>query len=200
METRKIHETKFSELPADYLKMVKDVFTTNFNAGLKRLDEFTSTQHYFDTAGRIYKDEIILDISLMEKGQLAATSVHASTDFDAQASTPTLQDLLSACVDAAGAIFASLFASTSDEAIKKLAEQSLSAFENVPFQWTALQVERHSVFVKLDKTNPHLDQMADEWLAENDPDHQEALRREQAETENLFVTGAKTKGKAPLKH
>ena len=37
METRKPHQTKYSTLPLDYVKMVREVFSTNFHASLEKL-------------------------------------------------------------------------------------------------------------------------------------------------------------------
>ena len=42
METRKIHETRFSAIPSDYARLVNDVFMTNFDAGIKALEKATS--------------------------------------------------------------------------------------------------------------------------------------------------------------
>ena len=108
METRKIHETPFSPIPSDYAKLVNDVFTTNFDAGLKALEKATRGKFHFSATGRIYASEVILCVSLLEENQLAATSVYASCDFDSKASSPTIEDLLSAGVDAAGAVFGEL--------------------------------------------------------------------------------------------
>ena len=200
METRKSHLTKFSPLPADYMKMVNEVFTTNFDAGLKKLAELSEGKPYFETSGRIYADEIILCVSLMHKGQLAATSVYASADFDSKASSPTIQDLLAACVDAAGAIYGQLLSPDRPEVLEQMANQSLSALENIPFQWTAVQLDRYPIHVKIDKANPNLDQMADEWLSQHDPESKRQRGEEEKETEALFFTGPKKKPGSETTH
>jgi hypothetical protein len=196
METRKKHDTKFSPLPTDYAKMVCDVFTTNFDAGLKALAKIDPGQWFFETAGRIYTDEVVICVSLMKKKELAATSVYASCDYDSRASSPTIQDLLSACVDGAGFVIGTLMASDNKKGLEQISQKSLAAMEKVPFDWAPTTVEeRYKVFLKVDKTNPNLENLADEWLAKNDPDLKDLERQAEEELEKLFVTGPDGPGK-----
>lgn len=191
MEMRKAHVTKFSDLPKDYVKMVNEVFAANFDAGLKALKKLKPQKSYFSTSGRIYADEIILCVSLMHEGQMAATSVYASIDYDAKASSPTIQDLLAVCVDAVGAIYGQLLVADDADALARLTNESLAALENVPFDWSEVQVERHKIFLKVDKANPALDQMTEDWLDRHDPSRKSEREEEEKETEKLFVTGPK---------
>lgn len=194
--------SKSSALPHDYLEMVREVFTTNFDSGLKALAEISAAP-YFEAGGEIFTDEVILYVSLLHKDQLAATTVYASSDFDPQASAPTVQEVLSACVDAIGAVFGQILDSSSPAGRKRLeavAQESLSALENIPFQWTPLEVDRQRIHVKVDKANPQLDQLADDWLAKNDPDELGRRKKEHADTEALFVTGPKKKPGDPSTH
>ncbi len=201
METRKPHHlssgataAKFSDLPHDYVKMVNEVFATNFDEGLKALAKLNPAEAYFTTTGRIYVDEIVVCVSLMHKEQMAATSVYASCDYDPKASSPTIQDLLAACVDATGAVYSQLLSPETPEVLEQLANESLSALENIPFEWTEFKVERHKVYLKVDKANPEIDKMADDWLEKHDPEFRAEAEEEQKETEKLFVTGPKTRG------
>jgi hypothetical protein len=201
METRKKHDplsgaiaTKFSDLPHDYVKMVNDVFATNFDEGLKVLKKFNEAPAYFATTGRIYIDEVIVAVSLMHEGQMAATTVYGSVDYDPKASSPTIQDLLAACVDAIGAVYSQLLSPETPEVIEQLADESLSALENIPFEWTEFKVEKHKIYLKVDKSNLQIDQMADAWLEKHDPERAEERDEEQKETEQLFVTGPKRRG------
>ncbi len=190
--------SKSSELPADYVRMVTEVFTNNFGAGLKALEAVKESPARFEVSGRIYADEVVLAVTVAHEKQISATTVYASADFDPKASSPTVQDLLGACVDAVGGVFHTLFDPSNRERLEQLADESLSAMENIPFEWTQMDIERFRVFVKMDKSNPRLDQEADDWLAKNDPKHRERLEEEARETEKLFVTGPKTpNGKKP---
>lgn len=169
-------------LPADFTEMVREVFTTNFDREMKKLAA-VKADPVFSSKGEIFPNEIVLSVTLGHEGQIAATTVYASVDFDPKASSPTAEDLLGACIDALGAVFSQI-----------LADESLSALENVPYEWTKLEIEKHHIFVKIDKSNPALDEMADDWLAKNDPKSLEEDEEEQKETEKLFVTGPKRGG------
>jgi hypothetical protein len=195
-EKRKPIKSKPSLLPADYAQMVAQVFTTNFDNGLKALKKRMKVDGSFRVIGHVYLDEIVLSVSLEIKNQLAATTVYASSDFDPQASSPTMQDLLACCVDAAGSVMGELFGDLKETELERLADESLSALSTAPFEWTALEVNRRRVFVKVDKANPRLDELADEWLAKNDPHHLEREAEDQAEAESLFVTADSVKRKA----
>lgn len=198
METRKPHDpstgasaSKFSDLPLDYVKMVNEVFTTNFDEGLKALKQFNPAKAYFSTTGRIYIDEVIVCVTLLHEGQMAATSVYGSCDYDPKASSPTIQDLLGACVDSIGAVYGQLLSPETPKVLEQLTNESLSALENIPFEWTEFKVERHKVYLKVDKSNPQIDKLADDWLEKHDPDLRSELEEEGKETEKLFVTGPK---------
>lgn len=181
-----------SPLPSDFLKLICDVFTKNFDSGLKALAKVKAGPR-FEVNGRIFADEVVLCVSLTHKNQLAATSVYASCDFDPKASSPTVQDLLNACVDAIGGVFLELLNDKTKAKLESLADESLSALENVPFEWTATEVDHRQVYVKIDKANPKLDEMADSWLRTNDPDLSKLEAETQRETEKLFVTGPRRK-------
>jgi hypothetical protein len=190
MERRRNTVSKASPLPDDYLKLVAEVFTANFDAGLKKLTQLAGPGWRFEASGSIFSDEIVLCISLLHEEELAATSVYASSDFDPKASAPSIQDILASCVDAIGAIFGQLLGDN-PERLEQVASRSLSAMDNVPFHWTEVNVERRRLHVKVDKANPKLDRMADNWLAQHDPSARARESEEQQETEKLFVTGPK---------
>lgn len=200
MESRKGHtfegttgiRAKHSPLPVDYLKMVKDVFTTNFDEGLQAVNAIKPGTE-FVASGSIFPDEIVVSLSLVNQHELAATTGYASIDYDPKASAPTIQELLSACVDGLGALYTQILDTENKERIEQIAEASLSAFEGIPFEWAKLAVEKHNVYLKVDKANPNLDQLADDWLAKNDPELAAREREEHTETEKLFVTGPKKK-------
>jgi hypothetical protein len=188
MEKRKSSTTRPSALPIDYLKMVNEVFSSNFDAGLKIYGEILPHPQ-FEVQGEIFSDEIVLAVSLTNEGQLAATTVYASVDFDPKASAPTVQDLLGACVDAIATVFSGILSPEHPEIIAEVAEGTLSALENVPFHWTKVEANQRELYVKIDRANLSLDSLTDEWLRKNDPNAKERLKEEQEETEKLFITG-----------
>ncbi len=191
VEKRLPTSSKGSQLPSDYLKMVEEVFANHFELALKSYQEIRPSSR-FVASGAVFADEIVATVALVTDGQLSATTAHASADFDPKASSPTVQDLLSACVDALGTVWSTAFDAEKPETIQALAEAPLTELENIPFEWTSIDSNQRKIFVKMDKTNPILDQAADQWLKTHDPDYVTTLETEESETEKLFVTGPST--------
>ncbi|MBI4924546.1 MAG: hypothetical protein HY843_01365 [Bdellovibrio sp.] len=193
-------KTKSSQLPHDYLKMVKELYTTHFDSGLKTLAKL-KTESWFEVTGEIFTNEIVLCISLHHKGQLSATSVYASSDFDPTASAPNIQDILGACVDAIGAVYEPWLSSddtpddTPDDTGDKLCfltDIALAAdAKGIPSQWTRVEIDKKNIYVKLDKSNPVLDKITENWLVNNDPELKEKNKQEEQKSEDLFITGKK---------
>lgn len=192
MEKRIPTSSKSSPLPSDYLKMVKDLFTDHFQEGLKKYCELKPGSE-FDVSGAVYADEIVLAVSLGTEGQLAATTLYASSDFDPKASAPTIQDLLGACVDALGVAIEELLNPAEPAKLEQLADDSLSALETAPFHWSEVEADKRKIYIKVDKANIKIEQLADDWLAKHDPDFKKDLEEEQKQTEELFFTGPKKK-------
>ncbi|MBL7716182.1 MAG: hypothetical protein JNL01_12025 [Bdellovibrionales bacterium] len=188
--SRNRSQGKSAGVPVTYLKMVTEVFTNNFSSGLKRLDQVKKGSK-FVACGEIFHNEIVLSMSITHPNELAATTAFASIDFDPKASSPKAEECLSACVDALGGVMQHLLIQSSDQQIEALAEESLAALEEVPFEWTLLEIERFKVYIKLDKSNPELDNMADDWLKKNDPNLKQWEDEQEEETKALFVTGPK---------
>lgn len=191
MERRLSKKGPSAPLPGDYLKLVAELFNTNFDSGLKALEKIRPERASFNASGSLYPDEIVLCISLIHEGQMAATSVYGSVDFDPGASSPTVEDLLAACVDAIGSVYGPLLDPKKPGKLEQIADETLSALEGVPFEWTEVEVDRRKVHVRIDKANPKLDELADEWLKKNDPELQELESENQKVAEKLFVTGPK---------
>jgi hypothetical protein len=192
MEQRRPSQSKSSPLPADYLEMVNEVFTSHFDVGLKALSQFLPNPYFF-AHGEVFSNEIVIAISLMSDAQIAATTLYASCDFDPKASAPTVQDLLAACVDAIGSFFGTLISPDVPENLAKLADESLSSLENIPFQWTAMESDGKQIFIKIDKSNPKIDELADDWLFKNDPELKKIENENQKKVESRFFTGPKSK-------
>jgi hypothetical protein len=190
MDFRHEQTSKPAQLPVDYLKMVSEIFTTNFDAGLKALAEIRPNPH-FQADGIIAQKEIVLSVSLMHGQEMAATTLYASADFDPKASSPTAEELLSACVDAIGSVLAVILDPEDKRRLEQVAADTLSSLENVPFEWTAMEINRRRVYVKIDKSNPTLERLADDWLAKHDPEQRKNEEEEHSETEKLLFTGPK---------
>ncbi len=177
--------------------MVVQVMRDNFQEGLGILSEHLKSPS-FTVQGGVYSDEVLLAVSLVSDGEVAATTVYGSCDFDPRASTPTAEELLGLCLDAVGSVFATLLDPANPERIEQVASRSLGALEDIPFEWTEASLGKRKVYLKVDKANPALEKMTDEWLAKNDPEHEKRQREEEAEAEKLFVTADAVKKKTPL--
>lgn len=182
-----------ADLPKDFTKIVRDVYTTNFAEGLALLKKAQKKKSAFDVRGAIYANEIVLGVSLVTDGVMAATTIFCSVDFDPTASTPNAQDLLGICVDAVGSLFGTLLDATKPERVEQVAAGSLSSFEEIPFEWTKVEFEGRRVWLLVDKSNPTLDEMTDRWLAENDPETEAEEDEFEDETADLFMTGKGSK-------
>ncbi|MBY0470686.1 hypothetical protein K2X30_05910 [bacterium] len=169
IERRKTSAGKGQPLPVDFTKMVQEVFTNHFSDGLKALAKLKSPTK-FQASAEVFPDEVILAVSLVTEKALASTTFYASSDFDPKASSPKLEDLLSLCIDAVANVMQKVFDPTDKEKMELLADNSLASFKDIPFKWAQMEVEKKTLYVRVDKANLGLDQMADDWLAKNDPD------------------------------
>ena len=168
-------DVKTTELPFDYLRLVEQTVT---QAMLKGLEEIKKTHPVseFYADGAIFSDEVVLTLTLSHGAQnLSATTVHASTDYEPGAD-PTispgvaLEKILGACVDAASAIFDYYLDPKSPIKIAQIADHSLGSLEEAPFDWTLIEKTQPPVWVKMYKTNPKLESLADDWLNKPDPE------------------------------
>ncbi len=176
------------ELPKDYETMVTEALHENFASELKAFAKLVK-KPYFRVSGAIFTDEILVSLALHHEGVLGATTVHVSADFDPRASQPTAEELLTQALDVGAGIFGALFQEGNPEALERLAEGSLASLEEVPFDWTELEHQKRKLFVRVDKSNPDLERMTEQWLDQNDPERKQKSSEEQKQTEDLFVVG-----------
>lgn len=182
LNRRKLTAFRSSPLPDTYLRMVSEVIANNFFAGKKSPEVVAS--------GAIFPDEVLLSISIAYPKSLKAMTAHASCDFDPLASSPKADEVLGLCLDAAGSLV--------QEFLQHCEQKSLSPEDAelgpLPLEWTAVEIEKRKIFVRADRSNPALDHAAEDWLAANDPEHQELEEEEEAEARKLFKTGRDDSG------
>jgi hypothetical protein len=181
--------SRAAELPLDFTKVVREVYTTNFADSLKQLAKLQKSKSVFNVHGAIFPNEIVMGISLITDGAITATTVHCSVDFDPTASSPTAQDVLNICVDAIGSLYGTLLDPTKPERIARVATGELADLEEIPLEWTKVEFDGRRVWLLVDKSNPTLDEMTDKWLAENDPDADLEEDEFEDEAKDLFMTG-----------
>lgn len=152
-------------LPPELTAMIIDVFTKNFS------EEALALNSKFQVVGRFFPEEIMITVTLARPNALSCTSVHASCDFDPKASKPNAQDWIGIEVDAIGQVFELLLRSdkilreaVGAESSNALADAAEKTGTNLPFEWSRIEIDKRRLFVKVDKSNPSLDQLADELL------------------------------------
>ncbi len=159
----KPHPAPPQPLPKDYYAMVAGVFSGHFEDGLKKFASQKKNAQFL-VRGGLFPDEVRLSVSIIFEGQIAATTVHASADFDPKANKPTAEEVLKDCVDAIGGIFDHFFSPKNRSGLEFLAQSSFHEDDDVPFQWTQFAVGKRKVFLMVDKSNPVIDEMADQYL------------------------------------
>ena len=186
-KTGPLSAQKAVDLPVDYLRLVESTLTTAMEAGLKEMKLIHPISE-FRASGAIYGDEVLLALTLFHgDGNLSATTVYASADFDPTAEKPGIEAILSACLDAAGAVYGFYLDPEQTERITQLSDHSLSALEEAPFEWAVAGDEVIPIHVKMDKSNPLLDEMTERWLRENDPEyHKNAKAADEFEKEEFL--------------
>ncbi len=130
----------------------------------------------------IYADEVLLAITISHGEQsLIATTVYASADFNPLMPEPGVELVLSNCLDSVGTILEHYLDPAFPERISQLAGATISALEEAPFEWTPMENTKVSVWVKIDKSNPTLEALTEEWLQKNDPTYSKEEMLEEAE-------------------
>jgi hypothetical protein len=186
--------TPSSPLPLDFTRSVQDIYLSNFADALRNVADLTEGEATFEVQGSIFTDEILLAVSLVMEGRIPATTAYCSMDFDPKASSPKAEDLLAIGVDALGGFFDQHLNSGDPALLEQFLSGSLSAMENVPFEWTQIEFEKKRIWIRVDKTNPKLEQMTDDWLAKNDPNFLDEENELEEDAKEMFFTGPKKPG------
>jgi hypothetical protein len=188
-ERRKPSPSTQADLPVDYLRIVKETLTEAMKPGIAEMKKIHPTSE-FQVTGAIYGDEVLVLITLSHGPKtLAATTVHASADYNPTAEKPGLEATLTACVDAIGSVFDYYLDVNHSDRIQDLSHTSMSALDEAPFEWTVAENVQETyaipVWVKMDKTNPFLDALTDRWLKENDPEYARLKAAEKTASEDM---------------
>lgn len=209
---------KFAALPIDLLKMVNSVLDETFAGDLEKIrstypGEFSKIQ--FESRGYIFPDEILLAVTLVQPGKIAANTILASADYNPNAdlSLARSQEIVHFLLDQIGAflddqlrsnesqdgktnantdllsqaaaaiadsklgtpILGALGGDSPDDYVtgnklERFLSDTLGAMLNAPFDWSATKAdEKTVVYLKVEKTNPSLEEAAELWLLNNDP-------------------------------
>lgn len=177
IERRKLaaDHSPHTDLPSDFLKLVNETLLQSFQESLLHFKK-TYPDVHFESGGQLFSDEVILQVTLnFGLKNLAATTFYASADFDPQHETLTLDKVLPLCLDAIGTLLEFYLNPKEVELMNKLAEPNISVLDEAPFVWTKLHDNHsHSLWLRMDKANPKLEQATQDWLKANDPQFEQS--------------------------
>ena len=163
-------ELKPVELPIDFLKIVEETMNETLASGLEALKKHHSICD-LKAHGALYSNEVLMAITISHGEQsLIATTVYASADFNPVMQEPGIEVILNECLDSAGAILTHYLDPKHPHRISEFASATIGSLEEAPFEWTKVDETKVTVYVKIDKSNPALESLADEWLRNNDPE------------------------------
>jgi hypothetical protein len=172
------------ELPLDYLKILEETLLETLAPGLEALKKHHAICE-LKAHGALYSNEVLMAITISHGEQnLVATTVYASADFNPMMQEPGIEVILNECLDSAGGILSHYLDPKHPERIADFASASIGSLDDAPFEWTKVDDTKVTVHVKIDKSNPTLENIAEDWLKNNDPSYQNT--EEVAEAEDFL--------------
>lgn len=140
MKPRLKTSKKWTTFPGDYISQIEDVFKQAFGEKLKIYKMMIE--------GRIYTDEILLRVGLLEKGRLQQANFEVSMPYSR--TKQDAQDRIHNCIDAA--------ASMMNEWLETDGEAEF------PRSWKEFEFEKKRLFVQFTTDNSELEAKANELL------------------------------------
>lgn len=158
MEPRKRQTDPANQLPLEFIRDVAKLFNSQFQ---EQRGEGSYSVH-----GALYKDEVLLCVTLMKVGVLRAASFYASMDLPKKiAENPKqLTENLQAMVD----LIASWYHQCFDESELSGIEAVHEAIDELSDGWEAVDWEKKKVYVRVNKDNHTLEAAADQILREGE--------------------------------
>lgn len=158
MKPRLTKSKKWTALPAEYLKQIETVFIEGFAAQL--------TGHKLMIEGRIYSEEILLRVGILEKGRLAQRNFEVSINYSPK--TKDAVERIHNAIDAAASMMNEHFEDPEND--------------DFPRTWKEYDFDNQKVYLQYSTVNSELEAQADALLGEADSD----LVIEEAETEDAL--------------
>lgn len=158
MKPRLKTSKKWTTFPTDYISQIEDVFKQAFGEKLRAFKMLIE--------GRIYTDEILLRVGLLEKGRLMQANFEVSMPYSR--AKQDAQDRIHNCIDAA--------ASMMNEWLESGGEVDF------PRTWKEFEFEKNSLFVQYTTENTELEAQADALLGTEAPE----LLNEEEEVEDAL--------------
>lgn len=141
MTPRLASSKKWTSIPAELCEQIRDVFAENF------VELAKSGQFLVD--GRIYTQELLLQVGFLPKGRLRQVNFEVSINFDVNKQNAL--ELIHFIVDCAASLLQEYF----------VAGENIESF---PIQWKSYELEGRNIFVQVSTTNTALESEANRLL------------------------------------
>lgn len=140
MEPRLSTSRKWNPLPKELLQQIQSVFKQNFTSNLKDTT--------VEASGKIFPEEILIQVSLKQKGTLKQAGWSVSIGYKTK--KDNVMQLLHLSVDALASLFEQYFESENDH--------------DFPRVWEEVDFEKRKIYVVYTTVNSELEAEADRWL------------------------------------
>lgn len=158
--------TKWTEFPKEYVDQVRTAFLENFAAQIG--------EGKLVIEGRIYPQEILLRVGLLEKGRIVQTNFEVSMDHSA-ANQDTVERIHN-CIDAAASMMLEYFEEDGEV--------------DFPYSWKAFPFQSKTLYLQFSTENSELEAEADRLLGasmddlvKEEIDNEDALARAEIDEE-----------------
>lgn len=155
---------KWTSFPKEYLTQVEDVFHDGFKAQLKNAKLVVE--------GRIYPEEILLRVGVLEKGRLAQANFEVSMNYNHKQKDAV--DRIHDCIDAAASMMADYFENEGEV--------------EFPRHWKEYEFNNGKLYLQFTTENSDLESQADAILGLD----KGALVEEEQETEDALSRSDET--------
>jgi hypothetical protein len=172
---------KWTEFPKEYLTQIQDVFQETFKKHLEHAKLIVE--------GRIYTEEILLRVGVLEKGRLAQINFEVSMNYSTK--TKDAVDRIHDAIDAVASLMNDYFASNGEI--------------EFPLTWQEFEFNKRSLYIQFTTVNSTLEAEADallgksfEEMVQEDKETEDALSRAEEKLDTkaeptMFGGGAKKK-------
>jgi hypothetical protein len=140
MIPRLMTSKKWTEFPKEYISQITEVFKEGFKAELEGVDFFVE--------GRIYPEEIMLRIGILEPGRIAQANFEVSALYDAKKQDAI--EWIYTCIDAAGTMMGEYFEADGEV--------------EFPRTWKEIDFDGKKIFTQFTTVNSRLEAEADAIL------------------------------------
>lgn len=142
MKPRLPTSKKWTDFPAEYISQIRDVFTKGFEVQLQDCELFVE--------GRIYPQEILLRVGVLEPGRLAQANFEVSISYSAEKQDAI--DRIYNCIDAAAGMMSEYFESDGGA--------------EFPREWKEFDFDNQVLYLRFSTVNTRLEAQADALLGE----------------------------------